>query len=81
MTTTHPSAEAGTSQCAIILARLQSSPGEWVPMPTLARMAGGYAVHSRISDLRTRGHVIDHCNRRFGRKTHSFYRLSDSSPH
>ena len=80
MSTTHPSTEFGTTQCAIILARLQKTPGEWVPMVARARIAGGYAVHSRISDLRSRGHIIDHHNLRYGKKIHSYYRLSDSSP-
>ena len=79
--TTHPSPAAGTSQCEKILERLQRTPGEWVPMVALARLAGGYAVHSRISDLRCIRKVkIDHQNRRIGRKIHSFYRLADSSP-
>jgi len=80
MSTTHPSPAAGISQCDRILDRLQRTPGEWVPMPALARVAGAYAVHSRISDLRSKGYRIDHENRQTGRKIHSFYRLADSSP-
>jgi hypothetical protein len=77
--TTHPLPAAGLSQCDLILARLVNTPGEWVPMPALARISGAYAIHSRIADLRRRGHRIDHQNRRAGRKIHSFYRLADSS--
>jgi hypothetical protein len=78
--TTHPSITEGASQCVKILDRLQRTPGEWVPMVALARIARGYAVHSRISDLRARGHIIDHHNLRHGKKIHSYYRLADSSP-
>ena len=68
---------AGTSQCAAILRRLQQTPGEWVPMPALARISGAYAIHSRISDLRRHGHRIDHRNLREGRKILSSYRLAN----
>lgn len=79
MTTTHPSPTAGLTQCAAILQALQARDGEWVPMPLLVRLSGGYAVHSRIADLRRRGHRIDHTNRRQGRQVHSYYRLSSSA--
>jgi biotin operon repressor len=46
-------------------------------MPDLARAAGAYAVHSRISDLRRMGFEIDQQSRRVGRVVHSFYRLAD----
>ena len=78
--TTHPSPAEGSSQCDRILDRLQRTPGDWVPMPSLARIAGGYAVHSRVSDLRAKGYHIEQQNRRTGRKIHSFYRIADSSP-
>ena len=74
----HTATGAGRSQCDSILAELESKRGQWVPMPDLARIAGGYAVHSRIAELRTRGHVIsqrsERCGER-GRKILSFYRL------
>jgi len=41
------------------------------PRPPLRRAT----VHSRIADLRRRGHHIEHRNRRFGRKCLSEYRL------
>ena len=56
--TTHPSLLAGDTQNALILARLQASPGEYVPMPELAAVSSAYAVHSRISDLRRAGWPI-----------------------
>ena len=77
--TTHPSTADGTSQCDLIFARLNATPGEWVAMPALARIANGFAVHSRIADLRRRGNRIDHKNIRHGRKIHSFYRLASQA--
>ena len=76
--TTHPSPSTGASQCALILARLERSPCEWVPMPALVSASASYVVHSRIADLRARGHSIDHRNLRLGRQVHSEYRLSES---
>jgi hypothetical protein len=60
-----------------ILGELVVQKGQWVAMPDLARIAGGYAVHSRIADLRKRGHRIDaKQERRPGtRKVWSYYRL------
>ena len=71
----HAATGAGLSQCDRILAELESKRGHWVPMPDLARIAGGFAVHSRIADLRNRGHRISHMNNKRGRKVWSFYRL------
>jgi len=75
MTTTHISKPTGASQCARILQLLEYRDGAWTEMPHLARNSGAYAVHSRISDLRKRGHVIQHKNVQKGREVHSFYRL------
>jgi len=47
-------------------------------MPLLARASGGYAVHSRISDLRARGFNIEHHNERVGRVCRSFYKLVET---
>jgi hypothetical protein len=77
MNTDHPSPAAGVSQCEAILRVLTDRAGQWVPMPLLASRSGGYAVHSRIADLRRRGHRVDHRNLRIGRRIHSEYRLSD----
>jgi hypothetical protein len=73
--TTHPAKQQGASQCTIILARLQAEFGEWVSMPILGRSSRSYNVHSRISDLRNRGHKIEHVNIQEHRKVKSFYRL------
>ena len=75
---THPSLETGLSQCDLILAELQVSRGHWVPMPRLVVCSGSYNVHSRIADLRKRGHVILHENRRKqgSRVVQSYYQLS-----
>jgi hypothetical protein len=87
--TTHPIPSAGETQCDIILAVLEQARGEWVPMTELAAAAGCYAVHSRISDLRARGHDIPrprlHHTHRGGRRIcESAYRLvradAQSSP-
>ena len=73
--TAHPVTAAGTSQVELILARLQETPGKWVAMHLLGHASGAYAVHSRISDLRRQGHVIEHTSERHGHACHSFYRL------
>jgi hypothetical protein len=71
----HAATGAGLSQCDRILVELESKRGHWVAMPDLARIAGGYAVHSRIADLRKRGYRISHMNQKNGRRVWSFYRL------
>lgn len=76
----HPSIAAGSSQCAIVLDLLQQAAGEWVSLTTLHVHSGSMAVHSRINDLRQRGHVIEHHNKRVKRMTHSFYRLPAPTP-
>ena len=75
----HAASGAGTTQCGAILARLEAAKGDWVPMPELAKASGGYAVHSRIAELRARGHVISQSSNRSGRKILSFYRLEVES--
>lgn len=71
----HPSASSGLSQCDLILAELQRREGTWVSLIDLAATSGSMAVHSRISDLRAKGHSIDHRNQRKGRTIHSSYKL------
>jgi len=75
----HAATGAGLSQCARILAELENRRGQWVPMPDLARIAGGYAVHSRIADLRKRGYRISQMSDKRGRKVWSYYRLEAQS--
>lgn len=65
----------GYTQCGAILARLEAAGGDWVPMPELAVASGAFAVHSRVSDLRSWGHVIEQRSERVGRRVLSFYRL------
>jgi hypothetical protein len=49
-------ATQGTSQNDRLAAYLRARPGEWIPMPELARVITetgiGAAVHSRIADCR-----------------------------
>lgn len=73
--TTHTLQTAGRTQCEAILAALAVKRGQWVPMPELVATSGSYNVHSRISDLRQRGHEIEHRNEQAGRQIKSFYRL------
>lgn len=79
MITDHPSTASGNSQNDAILQALDEAAGKWVAMPELSRLSGSYNVHSRISDLRNRGHQIEHRNERRGRMIHSFYRLTQST--
>lgn len=76
---TFKSERGGESQCEAILAHLEAHCGSWVGLPDLVRVSGAYAVHSRISDLRDRGHHIVHRNERSGRTVKSFYLLVPSS--
>ena len=70
------------TQVERILAVLTQRHGQWVPMPELARESGAYAVHSRISDLRKDGWVIEtKIERVRGRRTQaSYYRLLTPVP-
>lgn len=64
------------SQSAVILDILTTLRGRWVSMLDLATASGGYAVHSRIAELRRRGHVIENqVGQRPGGKRVSRYRL------
>jgi hypothetical protein len=79
MKTRHTSEEAGETQCGAILCRLERARGRWVPMPELARVSGAYAVHSRISELRAKGHPIPRPRiERRGRTILTAYRLGDA---
>lgn len=77
--TTFKSERTGETQCQAILNHLEQHRGKWVAMPDLVRVSGAYAVHSRISDLRARGHHIVQRNERSGRTVKSFYLLVASS--
>ena len=71
----HPSTTAGASQCETILALLVAAAGRWVSMMDLHRASGSMAVHSRIADLRKRGHDIRQKNDRLGKSVRSSYKL------
>lgn len=67
------------SQAERILARLQAARqfDGWVPMPVLADASGAYAVHSRVAELRNRGHRIQNkVTRQQDGKRLSWYRLA-----
>ena len=76
----HAKTGAGTTQCKAILSTLMLMRNQWVEMPALARISGAYAVHSRVAELRKRGHVIEQRSERNGRKVLSFYRLVEGAP-
>jgi hypothetical protein len=66
---------SGPSQCDLILATLLTAPGHWFDMRHLGNVSGSRNVHSRVSDLRKRGHSIEHRNERHGRQCWSFFRV------
>ncbi len=70
------SRRGGRSQCDKILAVLQDNAGQWVPIPVLHQASGSYVIHSRIADLRKRGHSIDQRSEHHDGQNHSFYRLN-----
>lgn len=43
------------SQTDLLINYLHRANNEWVPLPVLADVIGGFAVHSRASDARKRG--------------------------
>lgn len=68
--------QGGVTQCDRILSTLESHSGDWVGIPELYQASGSFVVHSRISDLRRRGHVIENRVEHVSGKRHSFYRIS-----
>ena len=79
--TTYEQSGAGVSQADRIFDALLRASTEcavadgWVTLPQLVAISGGYAVHSRIADLRKRGYDIEQTSVRRAGKVHSFYRL------
>lgn len=65
----------GVSQSDLILRELQATPGVWVAMPTLCAVSGSFNAHSRVADLRKRGHTIEWMGAREGNTIRSFYRI------
>lgn len=47
-----------TAQCSLVLAYLLRFKNKWIPMPELAKISGSLNVHSRIAEVRRRGHTI-----------------------
>lgn len=62
------------TQAAAILDELRRNAGQWVSLPRLHEVSGAYAVHSRVSDLRADGHVIE-VRQEGHRPRRSWYRL------
>jgi len=75
MLTSHTLPAAGLSQCDLILAELSRNANQWIPMPHLGDVSGSRNVHSRIDDLKKRGHQIENKQITKGRQRHSFYRI------
>lgn len=67
----------GESQADKLIFYLEKHRGEWIGLPTLVSVCGGYAVHSRASDVRKRGYEVEQKNNRDMEtgKIHSFYRI------
>lgn len=65
---------AGATQNEIVLRLLEMRRGDWVGLTELVEAGGGYAVHSRVADLRREGHVIENRTERKGRRRVSSYR-------
>ena len=81
---TYEQSGVGLSQCDLVLMALCDAASDrmdpqWVSLPDLVQACGGYAVHSRVADLRKRGHDIEQTSVRRGGKVHSFYRLKGTA--
>ena len=82
--TTFQQSGAGLSQCDLVLMALSDAASDrmdpqWVSLPDLVQACGGYAVHSRVADLRKRGYDIEQMSVRRAGKVHSFYRLKGTA--
>jgi hypothetical protein len=83
--TPHPLPTESTSQCNLIHRALHEARGQWIPMLDLHRASGSMAVHSRIAELRRRGHDIKQWSEhirdpRTGRiRIRSYYRLTNQN--
>lgn len=72
------------SDADFMLAVLRETPDEWVSQATILQRSTdargcGMTPHSRASDLRARGHVIENRCERVGTRVISFYRLVTAS--
>jgi len=62
------------------LEALRQANGEWVSAWRLHELSASLAVHSKVSELRRLGHVIENRVERVNGKSHSEYRLLDAGP-
>ena len=63
------------SQNNLIYEELRRNANRWVSMTHLAKIAGSYAVNSRVSNLREKGSIIENKVERIDGKNHSYYKL------
>ena len=69
------------THCEAILTVLDRFKNEWVPLTELSRDTKHfsntqcYVVHSRIADLRKRGHTIENKTVNVGQSKKSYYKL------
>jgi hypothetical protein len=61
----------------IVLTKLREKAGDWLALPDLVAAGGGYAIHSRVADLRRQGHTVENKIERKDGEKHSFYRLTN----
>lgn len=72
---TYTAQDCGKSQNQLVLEMLVLAGGEWVSLPDLMRHSGSANVHSRVADLRKRGHDVQWKRTQVGRRIHSWYRM------
>ena len=63
------------SQNNLIYEELRRNANRYVSMPDLVRVSGSYNIHSRISDLREKGSIIENKVEKVDGKNHSYYKL------
>ena len=66
---------ANLSQTDKLINYLHMAEGQWVGLPTLVSVCGGFAIHSRASDAKRRGVNIENRVENINGKKHSFYRI------
>ena len=65
------------SQNDLVERRLQETPDQWVEMPELCKVSGSYNIHTRISELRKRGHQISNKQETVNGQRYSYYKLEN----
>ena len=63
------------SQSDRIEAELLAHKGEFIPMRRLVELSGSYNIHSRVADLRRRGHTVENRLTKHDGRTRSYYRI------